>query len=59
MNVTPCYKCDSRHVGCHSKCGKYIEWSAKNEKMREKIHKEKEADAMYLEHIRKTKNKTR
>ena len=22
----PCYKCESRHVGCHSDCDMYIAW---------------------------------
>lgn len=22
----PCYKCESRYIGCHGKCEKYKEW---------------------------------
>lgn len=34
---TPCKKCKKRFIGCHSTCQKYIEWNAKNEKLRKKF----------------------
>lgn len=26
MIDSPCYKCESRTIGCHSNCEKYQEW---------------------------------
>lgn len=26
----PCYECTERHVGCHSDCGRYVEWKAED-----------------------------
>jgi hypothetical protein len=37
MKVNPCKNCTSetgRKVGCHSTCGKYIEWKKGSEKRR-------------------------
>ena len=25
----PCYKCENRHIGCHSDCEKYSDWNKK------------------------------
>lgn len=44
----PCHNCKDRQVGCHAKCGDYIEWSKENARVRRKIKK-----AKYLENLTK------
>ena len=38
----PCKNCDSRFLGCHSKCEKYIEADKRNKEIIEKRKKEKD-----------------
>ena len=57
--TSPCLGCTDRHLGCHSKCGRYLAWCSVREKEKEKVRKEKEKDAMFMEHLIRTKNKTR
>lgn len=44
MMTTPCYGCEQRTCGCHSKCERYMEY--KDE--RERAKKVKDVDAVYL-----------
>lgn len=37
---SPCYQCEKRYVGCHSKCEEYISFSKENEEYRENLHKQ-------------------
>ena len=39
MSIAPCKDCESRHVGCHSKCSKYSEWRELLNQENEKISK--------------------
>ena len=39
MNGDPCYGCELREVGCHSKCDKYIAWKKAMDDLKE-IYKE-------------------
>lgn len=59
MKSSPCKDCSDRYVGCHSKCDRYKAWSEAHERELEQTKKAKYADAMYMEHIIRTKNKTR
>ena len=36
----PCYNCQEREVGCHSRCDKYKEWTAQLEKSKESKRQE-------------------
>ena len=49
MNIAPCKDCKDRHVGCHSKCDKYLEYKKELQKAkhREKIDKKIEDDIWY------------
>ena len=49
MNIAPCKDCKDRHVGCHSKCEKYLEYKKELQKAkhREKIDKKIEDDIWY------------
>lgn len=40
----PCKNCGDRYVGCHSKCSKYIESQAENERLKKHIRKKKSVD---------------
>lgn len=37
----PCMKCQTRNVGCHKLCEKYIVWKKKQSEEKEKQSKEK------------------
>lgn len=41
---SPCYKCEDREVGCHSKCERYIDFSTKHQEENEAIRRAKEED---------------
>ena len=49
MNIAPCKDCKDRHIGCHSKCEKYLEYKKEVQKAkhREKIDKKIEDDIWY------------
>lgn len=49
MNIAPCKDCKDRHVGCHSKCEKYLEYKKELQKAKhqEKINKKIEDDIWY------------
>ena len=49
MNIAPCKDCKDRHIGCHSKCEKYLEYKKELQKAkhREKIDKKIEDDIWY------------
>ena len=49
MNIAPCKDCKDRHVGCHGKCEKYLEYKKELQKAkrREKIDKKIEDDIWY------------
>ena len=49
MNIAPCKDCKERHVGCHSKCEKYLEYKKELQKAKhqEKINKKIEDDIWY------------
>ena len=49
MNIAPCKDCKDRHVGCHSKCEKYLEYKKELQKAKhqEKIDKKIEDDIWY------------
>ena len=57
----PCYKCDDRVIGCHSKCKKYIEWAASRRELNEKIARERNLNALAIGHVVSTirRNKKR
>lgn len=38
MANNPCYKCEDRHVGCHSTCEKYKEFCKECAVIRNKIY---------------------
>lgn len=38
-NVAPCKDCADRHVGCHSKCSKYVEWKKEIEAKQHELYK--------------------
>ena len=38
---SPCYKCEDRHVGCHSTCETYKEYCAECEEIRKKVDAKK------------------
>ena len=44
----PCYKCQEREPGCHSKCELYAEWRRPFD--RAKVAKRKDADADSFRH---------
>jgi hypothetical protein len=31
--IAPCKDCTDRHVGCHGKCKKYIDWKEEKDKL--------------------------
>ena len=41
---TPCHNCKNRHCGCHSVCELYLEYSKKQEELRDKRFKEKDSE---------------
>ena len=49
MNIAPCKDCKDRHVGCHGKCEKYLEYKKELQKAKhqEKIDKKIEDDIWY------------
>ena len=49
MDGAPCKDCKDRHIGCHGKCEKYLEYKKELQKAkhREKIDKKIEDDIWY------------
>ena len=61
---SPCYKCQKRHINCHSECEKYKEYSVKNEEKRElkkkAFAKEHDEHEFKIQQVQKSlKNKKR
>lgn len=53
-SVPPCKDCPDRCIGCHSNCGKYIEWKAKEEK-RKSVYDEMRKDSNVVnDYVRET-----
>lgn len=59
--VCPCYGCEGRAVGCHSKCEKFTVWNdnhVKNKKeMQNKVFVENQADYRKNEYFRRKRDK--
>lgn len=52
----PCVKCESREIGCHGKCEKYISWKTQRQQEQDKIHEIREQqykDDMYIAEAKK------
>lgn len=61
-NVTsesPCHHCETRSVGCHSQCERYLGWSESEREKKAVIHAAKANDLRYLDHVRKTVRRAR
>ena len=54
MLKSPCdRRCIDRHVGCHSSCERYLEYSAIVEEARERRNQYKQQEAMFYGHRRR------
>lgn len=51
MTKGPCYECEDRSVGCHSKCEKYKQWAEERREVNAKITKERNIDALVIGHV--------
>ena len=51
---TPCYGCQDRAVGCHSKCDRYISWSKEHNEKRMAAYKAKEHRRIMQEYLADT-----
>ena len=52
METQPCEKnCPNRKIGCHGKCEKYLEWTAKRNRYLEKRYTEVKEDGAYKSKI--------
>lgn len=49
----PCYLCEDRYSGCHSKCTKYKDWKAQHEKDNENARKAREQKYVVPSYSRK------
>lgn len=47
----PCYECNKRTIGCHSKCDEYIEWAKKRREVNEKISTDRKLNALVIGHV--------
>ena len=48
--IAPCKGCESREVGCHSKCPKYAEFRAEKDRIRAKRKEEHEVSRTGMEY---------
>lgn len=59
--ICPCYGCEGRAVGCHSKCEKFTIWNQKHLKnkkeMQNKAFIENQADYRKNEYFRRKRDK--
>ena len=46
-NKAPCFNCQNRQVGCHSKCQGYLEYQAKNKAINAKRLEEHEKARLF------------
>ena len=44
---SPCLNCSDRHIGCHSECDKYKEFTESRQSENEKISAERISDMQY------------
>lgn len=59
MNA-PCYKCESRHPGCHDKCGGYQEWAVAEKTKKQQLQQDtglSECDFFHISNVVKTKRR--
>ena len=49
----PCFGCEKRQFGCHSKCSEYAAYSKKNKERSEEVIKKKEISVALIENTRK------
>lgn len=55
--LSVCYRCDNRHVGCHSKCERYLQEVETNSKEKKKLRDRKAAENYISEYAVKTREK--
>lgn len=59
--ICPCYGCEGRAVGCHSKCEKFAVWNEKHLKNRKEMQNnafiENQADYRKNEYFRRKRDK--
>lgn len=51
-NTAPCYNCDNREIGCHSKCKQYIEFTELQSEIRKQRYKDNDISA----HLKRQRN---
>ena len=37
INIAPCKDCEDRTIGCHPKCGRYLEWKKKDDLLKAEL----------------------
>jgi hypothetical protein len=57
MNNPPCYKCESRKVGCHSECERYKEYQSSRKVLNYTIYAKKQEERDIAEFRLGKKNK--
>lgn len=53
----PCINCESREIGCHGKCERYISWQAARRQEQERLHKIREEQYKEDEYIAKAEKR--
>ena len=53
-----CKGCTERHLACHDTCQKYQNWKAENQKIKDKIIKQKTLNYHFKDMVRDTVKKT-
>lgn len=59
MNLSPCYKCTQRHLGCHGACSLYLQFVAEREAERKMAHDRDAVERVRLESLMTYRDKER
>lgn len=59
MKNVPCRYCESRVLGCHDRCDKYIEYKRERERIREARARDVDPSGHIVECLRKQKKRRR
>ena len=54
MNGDPCYGCENRKIGCHSKCDRYICWKKSMKDLKELYLQMKKKDAIVDTYVKES-----
>ena len=54
MNGDPCYGCEDRVIGCHSKCKRYNDWKEKMKQLKDTCDEVRKEESIIRSYVKES-----